>query len=412
MLDPHGVRCPRLAVGLCALLLSTAGTARGQAPQPAPADAPSEGAAEPGFGEEPAPSPVRRRAAPPPDDDLAPVDVAEPGRNERLIEQINAATGEITLGALLDEILADVVAELERRPAVRVSPLAIREVSLGANVNATFGRKLRSLITAQLHAGTKIRVVRCIECEATRTRIEDGRWVVTRGIVDTAELRLVGQKIGARAFMDVAFGFDPEQGAVEMHFTVVDADSSQVIWADSFRGDETTPMLLRSSEAPMRRKDRLRDLEMLLEGRPFYGYVASAGFMLLPYSDPVEGDIGGATAGYRLYERFGEERRVMFGLDLMGFLNTQRLAGAVLSAGSWWIPFRPDLTSPELRLGAKAGAFIAGTEGNAAVFQLGAEVLLRYRFGLYGYVLFMTKSAFNGHDLGGVGFSSGLSFNW
>ena len=71
--------------------------------------------------------------------------------------------------------------------------------------------------------------------------------------------------------------------------------------------------------------------------------------------------------------------------------------------------------NPELRIGAKAGAFIAGTEGNAAVFQLGAEVLLRYRFGLYGYVLFMTKSPYsggNGENLGGVGMSAGMSFNW
>jgi hypothetical protein len=139
--------------------------------------------------------------------------------------------------------------------------------------------------------------------------------------------------------------------------------------------------------------------------------------MILPSNDPVNGDVYGATAGYRIYERFGTERRVMFGLDLTGFLNTSRLAGAVVSAGSWWIPFRPDLINPELRLGTKAGAFIAGTSGNAAVFQLGAEVILRYRFGLYAYILFMTKSEFPPNQnppvyLGGVGGATGMSFNW
>ena len=215
--------------------------------------------------------------------------------------------------------------------------------------------------------------------------------------------------------MDVEFDFEPSTSVLQMSFRVVRASDSFVLWSDTFRADETTPMLMRSSEAPMKRKDRLRDLEMLLEGRPYFGYVATAGFMLLPHNDPVEGDVGGATAGYRIYERFGPERRVMFGLDLTGFLNTERLAGAVISAGSWWIPLRPDFVNPELRLGAKAGAFIAGTAGNAAVFQLGAEVLLRYRFGLYGYVLFMTKSEFppnSGNELGGVGMSTGMSFNW
>jgi hypothetical protein len=106
----------------------------------------------------------------------------------------------------------------------------------------------------------------------------------------------------------------------------------------------------------------------------------------------------------------------MFGLDLMGFLNTTRLAGGVLSAGAWWVPLRPDLVNPELRIGGKGGAFIAGSQGNAAIFQLGAEVLLRYRFGLYLYALFMTKSLYNAgqgdFELGGVGMATGISFNW
>ncbi|MCK6548205.1 hypothetical protein L6R52_20315 [Myxococcota bacterium] len=343
------------------------------------------------------------------------VNVPEQGTNERLIADLNAATGEVTLGELIDEILADVVAELDLRPAKTFSPLAIRQIALGANVTPAFEQRLESLIIAQLHTGTDIRVVECVECTAVRTRVVDGEWVISRGLATHADLRRVADELGLRSYMDVAFGFDPDTGVLQMDFRVVRASDSVVLWSESFRADETTPMLMRSSDAPARRKDRLRDLEMLLEGRPLYGYVATAGFMLLPYSDPVGGDIGGATAGYRIYERFGTERRVMFGLDLTGFLNTSRLAGAVMSAGSWWIPLRPDLVNPELRLGAKAGAFIAGSAGNAAVFQLGAEVILRYRFGLYAYVLFMTKSEFppdSGDELGGVGMSTGMSFNW
>lgn len=357
-------------------------------------------------------SPPGQSFEPEEEDPTRPVNVPDQGDNERLIDQMVATTGEVTLAELIDEILSDVIAELAARPKQWFSPLAIRQVSLGANVVPSFARKLKSTITSHIHAGTDVRVVRCLECDATRTRIEDGKWTITRGLIDTRELREVANKIGAKSFMDVSFGFDPESGVLEMDFAVVRASDSLVLWADSFRADETTPLLQRSSEAPIRRKDRLRDLEMLLEGRPYYGYVATAGFMILPYDDPVQGDITGATAGYRIYERFGLDRRVMFGLDITGFLNTTRLAGAVISAGSWWVPIRPDLTNPELRLGAKAGAFIAGSEGNAAMFQLGAELLLRYRFGLFGYVMFMTTSQFLGRDLGGVGFATGISFNW
>lgn len=341
-----------------------------------------------------------------------PINVPDQGPNDRLIEDLVATRGDISLPELIDEILADVVAEMAARPAKYISPLAIRNVQLGANINTGFAKRLTAQIVTMVHAGTDVRIVECLECRAARTQIVGDNWVITRGLSSTVEAKRVAEQIGAKAFMDVSFGFEPETGVVQMDFSIVRADDAVILWADSFRADETTPMLLRSSHAPQRRKDRLRDLEMLLEGRPYYGHVASAGFMLLPYDDPVDGDITGATAGYRIYERFGEERRVMFGLDLTGFINTSRLAGGVLSAGVWWVPIRPDFIHPELRLGAKAGAFIAGSEGNAGIFQLGAEVLLRYRFGLYGYALFMTKSAFNGRDLGGLGFALGMSFNW
>lgn len=403
---------------LVAMGLFSAASAHGQEPPvpPSPEEKPKpDGPIMPGFEEDEPPPKAEKKAARDEEErsgpDLPPL-YTSPGRNERLIEQMNATRGEITLGELVDEILADVMASVDRIPAKFVSPLAIRQITLGSNISPSYARRLRNHIIAQIHAGTEVRVVRCVECDATRTKIEDGKWIVTKGVVSTEEMQAVGEAIGAKAFLDVAFGFDPDNGMVEMDFQLIRVRDAAVLWAESFRADESTPVLMRSSDAPMKREDRLRDLEMLLEGRPYYGIAASAGFMLVPYNDPNEGDITGATAGFRVYERFGVERRVMFGLDLMGFLNTSRLAGGVISAGAWWIPLPPDLINPELRLGGKAGAFIAGSEGNAAMFQVGAEVLLRYRFGLYLYALFMTKSMFNGFDLGGVGTATGLSFNW
>ena len=381
-----------------ALPFVLAGLVLAQAEPPAPA---------PGPGGGPAPDPAEQDQAHRP-----PVDVPGQGSNERLIENLAVTRGDISLGELVEEILADVVAEMATRPAKWMSPMALRRITLGANISPGYAAQLSASIVTAVHAGSDVRIVECLECRATQSGIVGQRWVVTRGLVDTAQSRRVAEAIGAKTFLDVTFGFEPRTNAVQMDFTLVRAADGVILWADSFRADDTTPMLQRSSYAPQRRADRVRDLEMLLEGRPFYGYVATAGFMVLPYDDPVDGDVGGATAGYRIYERFGPDRRVMFGLDLTGFINTERLAGGLISAGSWWVPIPPDFIHPELRLGAKAGAFVAGTEGNAAVFQLGAEVLLRYRFGLYAYALFMTTSQFAGYDLGGLGFALGMSFNW
>ncbi|MFO0725047.1 MAG: hypothetical protein U1E65_14805 [Myxococcota bacterium] len=347
------------------------------------------------------------------DEEHRPVEPVEPGTNERLIADIRATTGEVTLPEIVDEILSDVVAELAGRPAKVFSPMAIRTVILGQRVDPSYEARLLSALIVAVHAGTDIRMVECIECQATKTEVNGDRLVVTRGVASTEQSRQIGRSIGAKSFVDLTFNFDPKDGVVELGIKVVRAEDSVVLWADTFTADQTTPMLLRSSFAPQKRKDRLRDLEMLLEGRPLYGYAASAGFMLLPYDDPASGDIAGATAGYRIYERFGVDRQVLFGLDAMGFLNTTRLTGGLLSAGTWWVFPRPDLIHPEFRFGGKAGAFVAGSKGNAAVFQLGGEVLLRYRFGVYAYILFMTKSELEtGKFLGGVGAAAGMSFNW
>jgi len=350
------------------------------------------------------------------DEEHRPIDTdgAEPGTNEALIRDIAAANGVVAYQEVLDEIMADVVAEIAERPAKWVSPLAIRTVRLGPNVQPGQGSRLIASMVTSIHAGSDVRMVECLECQNTRSEVRDGHWIVRRGITSRDEAKAVAAKIGAKAFMDLELEIDvANNNLIELKVMLVRADDGVMLWADTFRSDSTTPMLMRSSFAPQRRKDRLRDLEMLLEGRPYFGYAASAGFMLIPYEDPVGGDIGGATAGFRLYERLGADRQVLFGIDAMGFLNTTRLTGGIFSAGMWWVFPRPDLINPEFRLGAKAGAFVAGSAGNAAMFQLGAEVLLRYRFGVYGYLLFMTTSELvPGQNLGGLGAAVGMSFNW
>lgn len=382
-----------------------------------------DGAREGGrtSSEAPVRLPSRFGRTPGPDEPSPPLEPLEPldaGANERLIELLDDTTGEIALSEVIDEVLADVVAELARFRPRAVGPLAIRQVVLGANIRPGFRDKLRHRVTAVLQAGTDVKVVRCLECEATRTRVVGEQLVVTRGIVSSDQLRVVGAQLGVRSFLDVRFGFDVERATLEMDFELIRARDAEVMWAETYRADESTPMLMRSTEAPQTREERIEDLRALLEGRPMFGYAASAGVMVIPYNDPIEGDIFGATAGFRLFERFGTDRRVIFGLDVMGFVNLENLSGAIVSAGGWWVPIEPDLVNPELRVGGKAGALIVGPEGNTTIFQLGAEVLLRYRFGIYAYATFLLDSAFagpNGNDqgqIGGLGASAGLSFNW
>lgn len=363
------------------------------------------------YGRTPAPS----EEAPPPN----PVRERDVTANERLVELLQDTTGEVDLSELLDEIFADVVAELAQFNPRTIGPLAIRQVVVGSNLHPDLANQLKHRLTTQLRAGAQVEVLRCLACEATRTQVVDDQLVITHGIVNATQLREVGRELGARTFLDVRLGIDTERMVIELDFELFRAEDAEVIWADSFRADETTPMLLRASEAAQTREERLDDLRALLEGRPFFGWAAHAGVMLIPYNDPTVGDIFAATVGLRLFERFGTDRRVIFGLDMMGVLNFELLAGGLVSAGAWWVPIQPDLVNPELRVGGKAGALIVGNTGNTTVFQLGAELLLRYRFGLYAYATYTSAADFTPNNGGasaklgdGLGTSVGLSFNW
>lgn len=379
---------------------------------------------EPGFEEgQPAPelppskygrTPARSESAPPLG---APKEPEEQNEHDHLIELIEDTTGVVELSEVVDEVLADVMATLVTYDARHLGPLALREVRV-SGVAPSFAPELRARLIAFLNAGTEIRVRRCLECVATRTRVEDEQLIITRGVTHLEQLQQIGRRLGVKTFMDVAFAFEPEASSLQFDFQVFSASSGEVMWAETYRSDTSTPMLMRASERPQKRSERVEDLRALLEGRPLFGWQASIGIMLMPYDDPLAGDIFGTTAGLRLYERFGTDRRVLFGLDLMGFINVDTLSGAIASAGAWWVPLEPDLVNPELRVGGKAGAFIAGSEGNAGILQLGAELLLRYRFGLYAYATYVFESSFPGPNanpnaaLGGVGMSAGVNLNW
>ncbi|MBI2373603.1 MAG: hypothetical protein HYV07_06355 [Deltaproteobacteria bacterium] len=325
---------------------------------------------------------------------------------------VRSTRAEVWLAELLDEIVDDAVALIAQLPKATVSPLAIRTITLGSNVAPSMRTKVAGTIVSALRAGTEIRLIECLECRSTRAEVIGDRFVMRRGVVGAEQSKRVAKEIGAGAFLDVAFGFDRDRGVVEMDWQIVRADDATIVWADSLRVDGETAIVHRMSESPKTRLARLAELERILAGKPTFGYSVGLGFGIVPYDDAENGDITGVTLAWRIFERFGADGRVLFGLDLMGFLSPERLAGGILSAGSWWVPLRPDPSSPELRVGLKAGALLVGNQGNAACFQAGAELLLRYRFGVYGYAMFFTSSEFDSRDIGGLGANAGVSFNW
>src|SRR5690606_6272540 len=100
----------------------------------------------------------------------------------------------------------------------------------------------------------------------------------------------------------------------------VAADDGRVLWTETYRSDATTAAILRTGDRVLPRVERVKELERLLEARPTYGHILYVGGTHIPHDGP-RGGITGAALGYRLYEKFGKDRRWMFGIGAEGFAN-------------------------------------------------------------------------------------------
>src|SRR5262249_14437966 len=199
------------------------------------------------------------------------------------------------------------------------------------------------------------------DCRALRPRIEGGGWVVWLGVTPQADLRRVAEDIGARTFIDIDLDYTPAppQTQVVLSARVFRASDARVLYATAIRADETTAAVLRTGKKPISREDQLAELERKLEAKPFYGIQAAIGMMWIPFDEPVQGTISGAAMGGSAYERFGVDRRHMYGIEVKGFLNPNRLIAGMLSAFYGYQVTEPDLNKPEIDLSWAAGAFIA-----------------------------------------------------
>jgi hypothetical protein len=232
------------------------------------------------------------------------------------------------------------------------------------------------------------------------------------GVTRQADLKRIGEEIGARAFLDADLSYDAAAGDVTLTAVVFRAADGHVLWSSAIRGDETTAALLRTGSAPPSRDEQLLELKRKLEQRPYFGYTLFAGFIY------IGGDGGGypsANLGIRLYERFGSQRRHMYGVQLDGVVDWNghhSLFGGAASLGYWYAVLRPLLNRSELRIGGSAGAFIAGGEGNSVIFQAMVEYLLQFRLAFNAAILYMVPEAYNGGQVGGVGGAIRCAFSW
>lgn len=319
----------------------------------------------------------------------------------------------IALVDLVEEALDDLAFDLAQLDAQAVSPMAIRAVTVSPNLRSAFARSLETRATSVVASATTIRQVHCAQCRALRSRVVDGEWVVQLGAVTAKDLAALGESLNATSFLELDLSYSRQANAMDLQARLVRASDSAILWSESYSSDGTTAALLRGRERVKSRSERREELDRLIQGKPYYGHGVMLGTTILPWDMPGRSSIIGLSGGYRLFERFGAERKNLFGLQLEGFFNINApLLGAFVGAAFQREISTKSLFLPEVRVGGAAGGFLVGTEGNSFYAEGSADLMLKFRFGVGVSVLYLYPAQYLNYDLGGLGFRARLTFNW
>ena len=341
---------------------------------------------------------------------------APPSSVEQLIQRSNTS---IDFFELVDDIMDEIARQLSREDPNLMSPLAIKLVRLSSNLRPEFANTLETRLIARLTNSTNVKIAMCPECNAMRSRVEDGNWILTVGAVNAEDLRRIGAKTGVKTFMDIDFSYSPTSNVVWMSAIVYRASDGGVVWSDAYRSDATMSALLRTGKRIPSRAERSAELEQKINMRPYYGYALSLGVAQMGYSAKT-GDIAGAQASLRFHEKFGEDLTSLFGLTA-GIFTTgppsmnkvpQALNSILIGAYYSYDLSQPNLNKPEVWLYAEGGGMFSGNEGNTFYVESGLDTHIKWRMSLQGGLMYVFQTKFSGYDLGGVGFRIRAAMNW
>ena len=332
---------------------------------------------------------------------------------ESVRRQIQSGQDAIHIYQLVEEMVDEVLADVADLNSSAISPAAIRSVGLSPNLSKGFGEFVEATLVSALANKSDVTLKVCAACQSLRSRVEDGQWVVTLGLTRHEDLRREAQRLGVKSFLDAKFSYFPGANVVALNVRFIAAEDGRVLWAETYRSDATTAAILRSGDRVISRDERVKELERLLEARPYYGHILYVGGTYIPHDTP-SGGLTGMALGYRLYEKFGPDRRWMFGIGAEGFANfgADALLGSFVGATLNYELFEPNLKRPIYRAGGTVAGFFAGNEGNSAAFQADFDVSLQFRLGVGASLMYFLPVTFAGADLGGLGYKVRASFNW
>jgi|GEM_PF-3075171 len=311
---------------------------------------------------------------------------------------------------VLDEMLDQLAADVSKLQPSRIGPILLERIRLSDNLNPNFAPVLEARLAASVARAADIALVRCAECWTTRGRLEDGAWVVSRGVNRKEELETVARKYSARTVLTVALTLVDNPSTLAMDVELVRADDSSIAFAEQYRMNPETALLYRGVDRTQSRLNRLKELQDRIDQRPRFSQEASFGVMFLSNFGNLS---WGALARYTLTEQFGENGAGEVGLEGGGYISTTTFSAGLIGGVLRLRPTAGQLLAPDFRFVLHAGSLI--TAGATSFYGGGGfrwKPAVRVTvFALFDYVApFQPRT--NGPRYGEFAPQLGAGFTW
>jgi hypothetical protein len=336
----------------------------------------------------------------------------EATRPNRLEGSMVTPGRDVNADDIVEEMVDEFAADVARLGAAQLSPILLHRVRVSSNMNPEYAHIFEARLAAAVFKAATVALVRCVECSATRSRVEGFEWVVTRGVTTRDEARDVARRYGARTFLDVALTLREEPPSLSMDVEMVRADDSSIAFAEGYRMDANRAMLYRGADRAQFREERLKELEDKLNQRPKYTVGVEFGVMRIQAGDST--GVWGATGRFRLTEKFGSLNQYEAGLALAGFANPDYLAGGLFGAMFQLRIGDGNVYLPAFWLGVDGGIFLTGNAGNTPFAGGTVRWQVGTRISLHAAVRYLERFQLRGQGVayGGITPEFGMGFVW
>ena len=149
---------------------------------------------------------------------------------------------------VVDATLLLITQDLRGLKVHQISPIAIRGVTVHAPLSPTLSDWIELRLTGLLHNQSGLQVTHCSICRRQRTKINQGSWLFSQGLIKSEELQAIANKTGIQSFLDLNVRWSVDESVVSIAARLL-SPSGAVIWREDYSSESLIKPAIRGNPA-------------------------------------------------------------------------------------------------------------------------------------------------------------------